>query len=114
MLVEKIVRFFEDTLDDIGYSIKRSMAYVLGKSGGQIAGLQMGLLAGPLLAVIAGFDPTSAGTAGATIGNILAIGAVATVSGSLMQVDFKHQRKQLLERYREEASAPPSPRKGKR
>lgn len=101
-MLEKIARFFEDTVDDPVYSIKRGLAYILGKSGGQIAGLQLGLLAGPIIATIAGFDPSSATH---FIGTTLAVGGVAGVSGYLVQVDFLHSRHSLLERYREEVGS---------
>ena len=99
-MLEKIIRFFEETLDstNIVYSMKRASAYILGKSG-------VGLLAGASIGMLSGFFGFGGGEAEFFTKTALAVGGVASVSGYLVQTDFLHSRHNLLERYREEVGS---------
>lgn len=92
-MLEKLTRVIEDTVDDLGYIAKRSATFVVGKGTGQVAGLLAGIAIGSLAG------------GGETIGKVLGVGAVAGVSGGMTQMDFKHSREQLLERYRDEVAS---------
>ena len=93
-MVNKALKLFEDVIDDIGYIAKRSAGFVIGKSGGHA----FGSLSGAAVGVVAGWEQSTA----VLTGNMLAGGAVAGVSAAMVQSDFLHARKNLLERYREE------------
>lgn len=96
-MLKKLKRVFEGIADDFGYFLKRGSAFILGKTGGQIAGEGMAIAAVSMLGVIGSFE--------AIIATTLAAGAVAGVSVGLVQSDFLHRRNQLVDRYREEVGS---------
>ncbi len=100
-MLKRLTRIFEDIADDLGYFTKRSSAFVLGKAGGEVGGTGIAMAAGPLLGMIAG---VKAPLLGGYLAVTLAAGAVAGVSGYLVQRDFLHRREKLVERFREEVS----------
>lgn len=98
---EKIV----GVLEDFGYSAKRSAAFIFGKGGGVALGQSVGLWAGGLLGTMAGLDGATGQALQAVTAMTLMVGAVAGVSGGLVQVDYKHRRHLLRERYQDEIGA---------
>jgi hypothetical protein len=104
-MLKRLTRVFEDIADDLGYFAKRSSTFLLGKAGGEVGGMGVAMAAGPLLGIIAGTVGVEAPLLGSYLAVTLAAGAVAGVSGYLVQKDFLHRREKLVDRYREEIGA---------
>src|SRR5690242_8178109 len=95
-MLEKLGKKIENIADDLGYFLKRSSAFILGKAGGQMAGEGIAL---GLIALIGWAGPAQ------IIGTTLAVAAVAGISATLVRSDFLHRRHLLVNRYRDEAGA---------
>lgn len=95
----------EEFFDDFAYNGRRSVSYILGKSGiTAIAPSIVATSAGESFAAMGGSLLAGAGDA-STKALMIATPLSAVFSATLVQGDFIHRRKRLLEQYRPEIAA---------
>ncbi|MBY0406932.1 MAG: hypothetical protein K2Q01_04520, partial [Rickettsiales bacterium] len=87
-----------DPVHELGYSVKRSGLYMLGKSTADSIGK---VVAETIPQQMAGISASMAGT----VGGVVMIGASAAVSATLTQMDYVHRKENIKDFYKEELAA---------